>query len=105
MRHSRMIYFRKLLELYPDDPGVETYWARDIIGPRFMRLVAGGFLASLCRGDLPAAEKAWGDVLEVATASRRRVRRRVAVVSPFVSFLFRKRFVAVPKLLLRYAIH
>jgi glycosyltransferase involved in cell wall biosynthesis len=105
MRRSRMIYFRKLLEQHPDDPLLEVYWGRDAIGPRFMRLVAGDFLSNLRRGDLVTAERAWTNVLEVAASMRRRTRRRLRIVSPLISILFRMRFVIVPKLLLRYAIY
>ena len=105
MRHSRMVYFRKLLEAYPDDPTLDFYWRRDVIAPRFMRLVAGNFLSNLRRRDFAAAEALWGDVMEVAAAAKPRVRWRVAAVAPIVSFLFRRRFAAVPKLLLRYAVH
>jgi hypothetical protein len=100
-----MIYFRKLLEQHPDDPLLEVYWGRDAIGPRFMRLVAGDFLSNLRRGDLVTAARAWTNVLEVAASLKRRTRRRLRMVSPLISILFRMRFVSVPKLLLRYAIH
>ena len=37
MARSRMIYFKKQLELYPDDPAIDLNWSREVIGPRFMR--------------------------------------------------------------------
>jgi glycosyltransferase involved in cell wall biosynthesis len=105
MRRSRMIYFRKLLEQYPDDPDLDAYWARDAIAPRFLRLVAVAFLSSLRHGNLPAAKQAWPNVLEVGAVARRRTRRRLKVLAPLISVLFRMHCVSIPTLLLRYAIH
>lgn len=41
MAQSRMLYARKLLAEFPDEPEHGRYWARDIIAPRFLRNFVG----------------------------------------------------------------
>lgn len=41
MGRSRMIYARKLIEQFPDEPENGRYWARDVIAPRFFRNFVG----------------------------------------------------------------
>lgn len=41
MGQSRMIYARKLIEQFPDEPEHGRYWARDVIAPRFFRNFVG----------------------------------------------------------------
>ena len=42
MARSRLIYFN--IEAYPDDPAFGVWWSRDVIGPRFMRIVFNEFV-------------------------------------------------------------
>lgn len=41
MAQSRMLYARKLLAQFPDEPEHGRYWARDMIAPRFFRNFVG----------------------------------------------------------------
>lgn len=41
MGRSRMIYARKLIAQFPDEPEHGHYWARDVIAPRFFRNFVG----------------------------------------------------------------
>lgn len=41
MAQSRMLYARKLLAQFPDEPEHGRYWARDLIAPRFFRNFVG----------------------------------------------------------------
>lgn len=41
MRKSRLIYFKKLCKLFPDNPRQNLYWAKDIIVPRFCNTFVG----------------------------------------------------------------
>ena len=41
MGRSRMIYARKLIAQFPDEPEHGRYWARDVIAPRFFRNFVG----------------------------------------------------------------
>jgi len=47
MAKSRMIYFHKLVEHYPNDPALDLYWTRDVIAPRFFSQTIHEFLQGL----------------------------------------------------------
>jgi glycosyltransferase involved in cell wall biosynthesis len=103
MAKSRMIYFRKHLELHPYDPAFELHWGRDIIGPRFMRLAHNDFVKATRSRDLAEIERAWADVEEIAPVMKIGTRRRVRLISPMVRFLYRNRLYRRARLLARYA--
>jgi glycosyltransferase involved in cell wall biosynthesis len=103
MAKSRMIYFRKHLELHPYDPAFELHWGRDIIGPRFMRLAHNDFVKATRSRDLTEIERAWADVEEIAPVMKIGTRRRVRLISPMVRFLYRNRLYRRARLLARYA--
>jgi len=104
MANSRMIYFKKQLELYPDVPILELSWSRDVIGPRFMRLAHNDFVRATRARDLTTIEGAWADVEEIAPVMKRGTRRRVRLVSPIVRFLYRNRLYRRARRLAQYAI-
>ena len=104
MANSRMIYFKKQLELYPDVPILELSWSRDVIGPRFMRLAHNDFVRATRARDLTTIERAWADVEEIAPVMKRGTRRRVRLVSPIVRFLYRNRLYRRARRLAQYAI-
>jgi glycosyltransferase involved in cell wall biosynthesis len=103
MAKSRMIYFKKHLELYPDDPALDLHWSRDAIGPRFMRLFYNDFVKATRSRDLAKIERAWADVEEIAPVMKIGTRRRVRLISPMVRFLCRNRLYRRARLLARYA--
>jgi glycosyltransferase involved in cell wall biosynthesis len=57
-----MLYARKLLALFPDEPGQSPSYARDIIAPRFLRPVANLTRAALRQGNLAEAEAGFRDI-------------------------------------------
>ena len=103
MAKSRMIYFKKHLELHPYDPAFELHWGRDIIGPRFMRLAHNDFDIATRSRDLAKIERAWADVETIAPVLKTGTRRRVQLISPMVRFLYRNRLYRRARLLARYA--
>ena len=82
MAKSRMIYFHKLVEAYPDDPMLNLYWARDLIGPRFFKLVRTDFIDGMRLRDHARVEQAWSDIQEILPVMRKGIRRRMKLVAP-----------------------
>jgi glycosyltransferase involved in cell wall biosynthesis len=103
MARSRMIYFKKQLELYPDDPAIDLNWSREVIGPRFMRLVYNDFVQTTRFRDVPKIERAWADVETVASVMREGTRRRLRFISPIVRFLYQNGLRRRSRLLSQYA--
>lgn len=102
MAKSRMIYYRKLLELFPNQPRLHQYWIRDLVAPRFLRASVGDFIAGSRFGETPVMERAWTDILEIAPELPRRQRKRVRRVAPLVNLLYRGRFTGLARVLVRY---
>jgi len=105
MAKSRMIYFKKQLELFPDDPIFGVLWSRDVIGPRFMGPAFGEFRKATKEGrDLSIVESSWAEVQEIAPVLKSRTRRRMRLVAPIVRLLCRNHFRGPARALARYAI-
>jgi hypothetical protein len=51
MSLSRKIFMRKLLEMFPDDPGQMRFFARDLIAPRFLPTAVAGFARAIAQQD------------------------------------------------------
>jgi glycosyltransferase involved in cell wall biosynthesis len=102
MEKSRMIYFRKHIELHPYDPAIALDWGRDIIGPRFMRLAYNDFILATRAKDPVKTERAWSDVEEIAPVMKIGTRRRVRLISPMVRFLYRNRLYRRARLVASY---
>ncbi|MBN8994335.1 MAG: glycosyltransferase family 2 protein [Rhizobiales bacterium] len=77
MARSRMIYFRKLVDTYPDEPDAEMYWVRDLIAPRFL----GTLLQELVRATRASSKKALSVMtdIDVVLPHMRRKKRKRAV--------------------------
>lgn len=103
MANSRMIYFRKQIELFPNDPAVNQ-WAHNAIARRFMKIVFTEFLAASRSHDVPRLERAWSDSKEIAPAMGRRTQRRVQLLSPLIERLYDGPLTGVARSLARYAI-
>jgi glycosyltransferase involved in cell wall biosynthesis len=103
MAKSRIIYFHKLIESYPDDPRMNMYWSRDAIGPHFFHILYGEFIDASRTRDLPRLMRAWSDISEVVPVMPRRLRRRIALVSPIISTLYRGPLGSVARTLFRWA--
>jgi glycosyltransferase involved in cell wall biosynthesis len=104
MSTSRMIYMRKLVEIFPNEPRMDMYWVRDLIAPRFFYLVCSEFINAAKLGDTPRMDQAWADIKEILPLLKPRLRRRVKWVAPFINQLYRGRFMDISRLLLQRAI-
>lgn len=67
MARSRMIYFRKLTALYPNDVYFGLYYVRDLIAPRFVRSVMAEALRTIRLRDKAAFQMFAKDLAEVAS--------------------------------------
>lgn len=103
MSKSRMIYFRKLINLYPDEPRLHLFWARDAIVPRFFGLVQHDFVEGLRFRDLPRVTQAWSDIQEISTFMHKSVSRRIKLVAPLMGLLYRSPFRSLTRGLLSFA--
>jgi glycosyltransferase involved in cell wall biosynthesis len=62
MTHSRAIYTRKLIEMFPDDAKRACYYARDLIAPRFMVHAIREYQDAVKRGQPAAIDEAWAEI-------------------------------------------
>lgn len=104
MARSRMIYFRKLIETFPDEPRLNLFWGRDVIGPRFMSLVRNEFIQGSKTGDEARVAQAFADIIAIMPVMRRRTRRRFALLRPLIAASSRWPFYDLSRFLLRYAL-
>ena len=104
MAKSRMIYFKKQVDMFPDDVRLNYHWARDLIGPRFFKILFYEFVDGSRAHDLPRVERAWSDMKEVLPVMRRRVRRRVGLVGPLIDRFHRGRLQSLSRQVLRLAL-
>jgi glycosyltransferase involved in cell wall biosynthesis len=104
MAASRMIYYRKLVEAYPNEPTLHQFWVRDQIAPRFFRAVVADYINGSKAGDIPRMDCNWAGMQVIATELPRRTRRRFRLVAPLIDFCHRARFPSLARSLLRYAI-
>lgn len=68
MARSRLIFARKLVETYPDDPQRDHHFVRDGSGPRFLKDFGVDYLLAVRRGDT-AAMAAARDALRLLVPS------------------------------------
>ena len=104
MVRSREIYFRKLLDQFPDDPRLDMYLARDVFGPRFLRSACNEFLAGSRAGDTVRRDFGWQEIKFIAPFVERRTRRRLKKLGPLIERLKGRQFSKLARLLLRWAI-
>jgi hypothetical protein len=100
-----MIYFKKQLELFPDDPTFEISWSRDVIGPRFMLIAHNDFVKATRSRDLANIERAWADVEAIAPVMKTGIGRRVKLFSPLIRFLYQNRLYRRARRLAQYAVY
>lgn len=103
MARSRMIYFRKLVETYPDDPMFNFHARKDLIGPRFFAFVLNDFFDGLRQRDMTRVEQAWRDIQEIVPFMRRGIRRRMKLVAPLIGLFYRSPFTGLARGLLKFA--
>lgn len=89
MAQSRMVYFLKLTELYPDEPGVGWYWTTEVIAPRFFRQVVHTFLEGLRNKDRAMAEHSLANASAIAPFLPSDYRRAFNAMLPIVQIMLR----------------
>ncbi len=104
MAKSRMIYFRKLRDAYPDQPRLNLFFARDGFGPRLLKSVYFDLIRCSREGNLEGVGQNWKDIKELAPVLKKGVRRRISTVSGIIDVLHRTRFQGIVRKLLRHAI-
>jgi glycosyltransferase involved in cell wall biosynthesis len=104
MGQSRMIYFKKLADTFPDDPNLGLWWRHNIIGPRFMKIAFNEFIRASRAGDTPALDRAWSEIKEIAPVMNRRTRDRVKRFSPLIERLYPTPLTGVARALARFAV-
>ncbi len=92
MARSRLAYFKKQIAAHPDDPGFGVFWTRDIIGPRFMRLVLNEFIKSTKSRDSAGLKASLADAQEIAPIMNGRTRRRMRRSAPIMRALCQAHF-------------
>ncbi|MCI4677694.1 glycosyltransferase family 2 protein [Rhodoblastus acidophilus] len=103
MAKSRMIYFHKLIELFPDDPRLGVYWRRNFIAPRFFEIAYNEFYNGSKNGEAARLAHGWTAMLEIVPYMKNRVRRRMNWVAPVVGRIYRGRLTGVARRLVRFA--
>ena len=104
MAKSRMIYFKKLVDTFPDEPTLGLWWRHNIIGPRFMKLAFSEFIRASREGDRAALDRAWSEIKEIAPVMNRRTRHRMRRFSPLIELLYPTFLIGVARSLVRYSV-
>jgi hypothetical protein len=104
MGQSRMIYFKKLVDAFPDEPALGLWWRHNIIGPRFMEIAFHEFIRASRAGDTAALHRAWSEVKEIAPVMNRRTRQRVKRLSPLIERLSPTPLTGLARALARFAV-
>lgn len=98
MSESRVIYFRKLLDNFPDEPQRRRYFARDCLAPRFFPKLAADYLVALRDHEREGVAATFRNLKFVSSLHTTRVRIVMAVVLPLLRFPFIARAVVLPLL-------
>lgn len=94
MAASRMVYLRKLIEEFPDEPTRGRFWSRDILLPRFLPHLLAQYANALRDGDRALARESYDNLRFIARYPRRRTRLALQVLLRYprlTRFLFRAR--------------
>ena len=82
MAISRMVYMRKLVGLFPNDPARELFYVRDLIAPRFLPWLVREYRLALQGGHGGRIRTACNDLGYASRLSRLPVRMVVAMLLP-----------------------
>jgi glycosyltransferase involved in cell wall biosynthesis len=88
MAVSRMVYLRKLLHEFPDDPARGRYWTRNVLIPRFLPHLTAEFIKSVQRRDHELMQRSLEDLRFVMGYHNRRFRTVMTLLLPFLRFPF-----------------
>jgi glycosyltransferase involved in cell wall biosynthesis len=86
MAISRMLYFRKLLAEFPDDPARGRFWRRDVLLPRFFVPLMAGFANAVQRNDRELMRTSLEDLRFVSRYHNRWVRAGMKLLLPLLRF-------------------
>jgi len=103
MARSRMVYFQKLVEAYPDEPEMGLFWTRDVFAPRFFADLRWEVIVATRAGDRATVERAWKDIQVIAPFLRRRQRRRTGMIAPIMNRLGPATSLTLTRKLVRWA--
>jgi glycosyltransferase involved in cell wall biosynthesis len=104
MTKSRMIYFKKLIELYPDEPRMSLYWSRDLVAPRFATLVQHDFNVASRLGDEKWMKKSLKDMEIIANFLRSKKKKRFNTLKKIVELTANKSTSGLSRKLLSIAL-
>jgi glycosyltransferase involved in cell wall biosynthesis len=101
MAVSRMLYLRKLLAEFPDDPARGRFWRRDVLLPRFFLPMMASFADAVQRRDRELMHRSLNELRFVTRFHNRRIRALMKLVLPLLQFpgVARTLLVARPALL------
>jgi len=97
MSNSRMIYFKKIIEMFPDDPLLNNYWTRDIIVPRFLSCILGQVLVLSNVNDLKGMRRHWRDAKEILPLGEWSETRKVRRGARMMDFLLANGMVSLAR--------
>ena len=84
MARSRMIYFRKLVEMCPDEPSRDRFLTRDFLAPRFFPWLVREYTDALSRRDRGAIRLACDNLEYAAALHKPKVRRMMKLLLPLM---------------------
>ena len=101
MAVSRMLYLRKLLEEFPDDPARGRFWRRDVLLPRFFLPMIVCFVDAVQRRDRDLMHSSLKELRFVTRYHNRRIRALMKLLLPLLQIpgVARTLLVARPALL------
>jgi hypothetical protein len=97
MAISRMLYLRKLLEEFPDDPARGRFWRRDVVLPRFLPHLLAEFVDAVQRRDRELVRTSLDDLRFVSCYHNRRIRAVVKLLLPLLRFPSVARFLLLAR--------
>jgi glycosyltransferase involved in cell wall biosynthesis len=95
MAISRMVYLRKLLADFPDDPPRGRFWRRDVISPRFLPHLLADFANAVRRRDHERMHAALDNLRFISAHHNAKVRAALRLSLPLLA-----RFPGIVRLLL-----
>jgi hypothetical protein len=95
---SDIIYFKKLLRDFPDDPKLGRFFARDFVVPRFFARLAIDYASALRSGRFEDAIAVLPDLSFVVHQHRLRIRLFMKLVLPILHFPHAARCLLIPLL-------
>ncbi len=104
MAKSRMIYFAKLVEAHPDEPRLGLFWRRDVIAPRFAKILRNEFIDASRARDWPRVERAWEDLKIVTRHMKSSVQTRMTLLGPLIGASLVGRLPSLSRRLLRHTL-